>query len=62
MPALTGFQKTLRLSAPLRLSPLFPHAPDEAFPACRNFAQNNYLNLAKNRILISALKHHNKPK
>jgi hypothetical protein len=33
-PALTGFQKTLRLSAfsaPRRLSSLFPHAPGEAF-------------------------------
>jgi hypothetical protein len=34
MPALTGFQKTLRVSAfsaPPRLSPLFPHRPSEAF-------------------------------
>jgi len=32
------------------------------FPMCRNFAQNNYLNPDENRILISALKHHNEPK
>jgi hypothetical protein len=60
MPALTGFQKTLRvsaLSAPLRLSPLFSRTPGEAFSGVWKFAQNYYLNRGENRILISALKH-----
>jgi hypothetical protein len=47
----------------LRVYPrFFRTGPVKHFPECWKFAQNNYLNPAENRILISALKHHNEPK
>jgi hypothetical protein len=60
-----GLSKNFAALRVLRASafiPAFPHTPGEAFSGVWKFAQNNYLNPAENRILISALKHHNEPK